>query len=63
MLVMIGIDPHEATHAALAVDDDQNAIAEFTLESSNSQVERLTPWAAWFESVSGLSSLPRGSGI
>jgi transposase len=45
---MIGIDPHKATHTAVAVDDDENVIDEFTLEASNDQVERLCDWASGF---------------
>jgi hypothetical protein len=41
VFVMIGIDPHKATHTAVAVDDDEHVIGEFTLEASNDQVERL----------------------
>jgi hypothetical protein len=44
-MTMIGIDPHMATHTAVAIDDDENVIDEFTLEASNDQVERLTGWA------------------
>ncbi len=64
MLVMIGIDPHKATHTAVAVDDDENVIGEFTLRSSNNQAERLTGWAEGFgnrewavESANGLGYL------
>jgi hypothetical protein len=44
VFVMIGIDPLKATHTAVAIDDDEHVIDEFTLEASNSQVERLTRW-------------------
>ena len=64
MLVMIGIDPHKATHTAVAVDDDENVIGEFTIRSSNNQAERLTGWAEGFgnrewavESANGLGYL------
>jgi transposase len=63
-MTMIGIDPHKATHTAVGVDDDENVIDEFTLEASNSQVERLTRWASGFtkrewavESANGLGYL------
>jgi transposase len=63
-MTMIGIDPHKATHTAVAVDDDENVIDEFTLEASNDQVERLTGWASGFvkrewavESANGLGYL------
>jgi transposase len=63
-MTMTGIDPHKATHTAVGVDDDENVIDEFTLEASNSQVERLTRWASGFtkrewavESANGLGYL------
>jgi transposase len=63
-MTMIGIDPHKATHTAVAVDDDENVIGEFTLEASNDQAERLTGWADRFtkrewavESANGLGYL------
>jgi transposase len=61
---MIGIDPHKATHTAVAVDDDENVIGEFTLRASKDQVERLAGWADGFgkrewavESANGLGYL------
>jgi transposase len=48
-MTMIGIDPHKATHTAVAVDDDENTIDEFTLEAAGDQAERLTDWAAGYE--------------
>jgi hypothetical protein len=63
-MTMIGIDPHKATHTAVAIDDDENVIDEFTLEASNNQAERLTGWADRFtkrewavESANGLGYL------
>jgi transposase len=63
-MTMIGIDPHKATHTAVAVDDDENVIDEFTLEASHDQAERLTGWAdglgkrEWaVESANGLGYL------
>jgi transposase len=63
-MTMIGIDPHKATHTAVAVDDDEQVIGEFTLEASDNQVERLRGWADRFtkrewavESASGLGYL------
>ncbi len=63
-MTMIGIDPHKATHTAVAIDDDENVIDEFTLEASKKQAERLTCWADRFtkrewavESANGLGYL------
>ncbi len=49
VMTMIGIDPHKATHTAVAVDDDENVNDEFTLEASNDQTERLCDWASGYE--------------
>jgi len=64
VMTMIGIDPHKATHTAVAVDDDENVVDELTLEASSSQAERLTGWAEGFgnrewavESANGLGYL------
>jgi hypothetical protein len=61
---MIGIDPHKATHTAVAINDDEQVIGEFTLEASDDQAERLTGWAdglgkrEWaVESANGLGYL------
>jgi transposase len=63
-MTMIGIDPHKATHTAVAIDDDENVIDEFTLEASNDQAERLCDWASEYgkrewavESANGLGYL------
>jgi len=63
-MTMIGIDPHKATHTAVAVDDEGNVVGEFTLEASDNQAERLTGWADRFkkrewavESANGLGYL------
>jgi transposase len=63
-MTMIGINPHKATHTAVAIDDDENVIDELTLEAPNDQAERLTGWADQFakrewavESANGLGYL------
>jgi transposase len=48
-MTMIGVDPHKATHTAVAVDDNEVVLAEFTLRSSTVQTQRLREWAAGFE--------------
>jgi hypothetical protein len=60
-MTMIGIDPHKATHTAVAIDDE-NVIDEFTLKASRSQTERLQLGLIGSPSVSGLSSLQTVSG-
>ncbi len=48
-MTMIGIDPHKATHTAVAIDDDENVVDEFKVRASAVQAERLRDWAAGFE--------------
>ena len=61
---MIGIDPHKATHTAVAVDDDENVLDEFKIRTSSVQAKQLTDWAGGFgkrewavESANGLGYL------
>jgi hypothetical protein len=63
-MTMIGIDPHKATHTAVAIDDNEDVIGEFTLRASSRQVRRLRDWADGFakrewavESANGLGYL------
>ncbi|MEO1057527.1 MAG: IS110 family transposase [Actinomycetota bacterium] len=48
-MTMIGIDPHKQSHTAVAIDDHEAALDEFSLRASSAQVERLREWAARFE--------------
>ena len=34
LMIMIGIDPHKATHTAVAVDDHEAVLAELTVRAS-----------------------------
>ena len=40
-MTMIGIDPHKATHTAVAIDDNEVVLDEFKLRASSVQAERL----------------------
>jgi transposase len=65
MTVIIGIDPHKATHMAVAIDGDEHAIARLEVSADRAQTQRLLAWAAplgeertWaIESVGGLGKL------
>ena len=48
-MTMIGIDPHKATHTAVAVDDNEGVVDEFQLRASAVQADRLREWADSFE--------------
>ena len=65
MSVIIGIDPHKATHTAVAIDRDEQPIATLQVVADRCQTERLLAWAASFgfertwaiESANGLGKL------
>jgi transposase len=63
-MTMIGIDPHKATHTAVAIDDNEHVVDKFELRASSLQAERLREWADGFtkrewaiESANGLGYL------
>ena len=49
MTIMIGIDPHKATHTAVAVDENEVVLGEFKVPASKAQVGLLCEWADGFE--------------
>ena len=49
MKVMIGIDPHKASHTAMAFGRDEDQIAGFKVRATSRQVEHLLRWAEPFE--------------
>lgn len=64
MTIIIGIDPHKATHTAVAIDENEQPLAEFQLTADRCQAMRLLAWAAPFddrawavESADGLGKL------
>jgi len=65
MSMMIGIDPHKATHTAVAIDSDEQPVARLTIAADRCQTQRLLAWAeplgverTWaIESATGLGRL------
>jgi transposase len=50
--VIIGIDPHKASHTAVAVDSSETVLGQLRVRSKTGQVEHLLAWAAaWPERV------------
>ena len=49
MNVMIGIDPHKASHTAVAIGRDEDQIARVTVRATLRQVDQLLSWAEPFE--------------
>src|ERR1700689_806392 len=64
MTVIIGIDPHKATHTAVAIGCDEAELGTVTVRSTKQQPNRLVDWAKPFtkrtwaiESAGGLGYL------
>jgi len=49
MTIMIGIDPHKATHTAVAINENEVVVDEFKIRASKAQVQLLCEWADRFE--------------
>ena len=49
MTVIIGIDPHKASHAACAIDGNEIELAHVSVRSGQRQLELLLGWAAPFD--------------
>ena len=49
MNVIIGVDPHKASHTAVAINAGEEELSRLSIRSSRRQVEQLLVWAAPFE--------------
>lgn len=49
MTVIIGIDPHKASHTAVAIGGDENELGSIKVRSTRRQVPQLLGWAEPFE--------------
>ena len=45
MVTTIGIDPHKATHTAVAIDESETVLGELTVPADRYQTTRLMDWA------------------
>jgi hypothetical protein len=64
-VVMIGVDPHKASHTAVAISAAEEPVGQLRVRASAVQAERLLAWAqawperAWaVEGAAGLGHLP-----
>jgi transposase len=64
MTIMIGIDPHKASHTAVAIDNTEHVLDEIRVRACAAQTKRLRVWASPFpdrvwaiESARGLGYL------
>ena len=45
MNVMIGIDPHKASHTAVAIDPDEQVLDQIRVRATSGQLSELQRWA------------------
>ena len=64
MSVIIGVDPHKASHTAVAIGGDEREVAKVTVRATCQQTSKLLAWAEPFaertwaiESAGGLGYL------
>lgn len=50
MTVMIGVDPHKATHTAVAIDSNETELDRKRVRATSAQVAQLLAWAEPFDS-------------
>ena len=62
MVIMIGIDPHKATHTAVAIDRDEQVLDMCTVRASKHQATRLRSWAGQFDDPAWAVESARGLG-
>ena len=49
MNVVIGIDPHKASHTAVAIDESEDELSSVKVRATRRQVDQLVSWAEPFE--------------
>ena len=45
MTIMVGIDPHKASHTAVAIDNSECVLDELRVRACAKQTDRLRSWA------------------
>ena len=63
MVTTIGIDPHKATHTAVAIDDDESVLAEIAIRADRDQTERLIERAASVDGNGRLWAVEAATGL
>ena len=64
MVTTIGIDPHKATHTAVAINGSEMVLGELTVPADQDQTEKLIEWAGELDGGGRVwARLPVGSAI
>ena len=63
MVTTIGIDPHKATHTAVAIDDTETVLGEFTVAAGRYQAKKLIGWACELDDDRRLWAVESAGGL
>ena len=63
MVTTIGIDPHKATHTAVAIDEFETVLGEFTVSAGRYQAKRLIGWASELDGDGRLWAVESAGGL
>ena len=63
MVTTIGIDPHKATHTAVAIDGDEIVLGEITIRADKDQTNKLIDWATSVDGDGRLWAVEAATGL
>ena len=63
MVTTIGIDPHKATHTAVAIDETEQVLGELTVPADRYQTIRLVEWASHLDGDGRLWAVEAAGGL
>jgi len=63
MVTTIGIDPHKATHTAVAIDNAEQVLGELTVPTDRYQIIRLMDWACQLDGDGRLWAIEAAGGL
>lgn len=63
MVTTIGIDPHKATHTAVAINGSETVLGEITIRADRDQTETLIDWAAELDGDGRLWAVEAAGGL
>ena len=63
MVTTIGIDPHKATHTAVAIDETEQVLGELTVPADRDQTARLVQWACGLDGDGRLWAVEAAGGL
>jgi hypothetical protein len=61
--VVIGIDPHKASHTAVAVDEHEHPLGQLRVRASAVQVEQLLDWGRQWPQHSWAVEIRQRAGV